>query len=609
MGTAQRAAPALPAQLTRGDMTARVVRVVPDVPSFSVDDGFAYGVPDGVEVGVGSIVRVPLGGRRVRGWVVSQGERERRRLRDILGVSGDLPVFDRPLLDVLRWAASRYVAPLSTLLAKSTPPNLPRRRLAPAYGEMAAIPDPPSPEVADRAATGGRSAPSLWVGPGPWVDPVARMAARVAKAERTVVVIAATFGEAEELASGLRASMADRVVLASSRLSAGETTSAWEAAATRPGTVLVGTREVGLWPWAAPGVVVLVGEGRRGMKDKATPTVHVRDAVLRRSAVERFSVVMCGLVPTAEAVTRAATVVPMIRRPWGLVEVVDRRQDPPGTSLLSPISAAVLRSAVSEKRRVLLFTDRRVAAQRCVRCRALRRCTQCGAAPGGGEHCARCGTSVGACEECGGRRFEALGSAAPRVISEAGRIVGHENVGEAGTGRPVVVGTERDLPGLSVDLTIIVDADGPILAPTYRAGEDALRLLARAVAAAGTGRGRRALVQTAEPGHPVVEALRRGDPVGFVRLDAEHRASMGFPPGGEVVAVEAVGLPAGVDSELAESIGSRAEVHGPAPAGAGARWLLQGRDLAAARTVLRGVVSRWREGGARVRVDADPIEL
>jgi primosomal protein N' (replication factor Y) len=195
------------------------------------------------------------------------------------------------------------------------------------------------------------------------------------------------------------------------------------------------------------------------------------------------------------------------------------------------------------------------------------------------------------------------------VLADAGRLIGRENSGEVGSGRPVVVGTERDLPGLAVDLTIVVDADGPILAPHYRASEDALRLLARAVAAAGSGRGRRAIVQTADPEHPVIETLRRGDPVEFIRADAARRAAMGFPPGGELVALEASGLPDGAAADLVAEVGSRAEVLGPAQSGDGLRWLLQGRDLTAARTVLRGVVGRWRESGARVRVDSDPIEL
>jgi primosomal protein N' (replication factor Y) len=176
-----------------------------------------------------------------------------------------------------------------------------------------------------------------------------------------------------------------------------------------------------------------------------------------------------------------------------------------------------------------------------------------------------------------------------------------------GSGCQFVVGTERDLPGLQVDLTVILDGDGPLLAASYRAAEDGLRLLGRAVATAGIGRGRRGLVQTADPDNPVLVALRDGAPVPLVRSDAARRAELGFPPGGEIIVIEAVGTVE--PGELQTALEGRAEVHGPAPMPGGSRWLVQGRDLGPARIVLRDVVGRWRESGIRVRVDADPVDL
>jgi primosomal protein N' len=197
-----------------------------------------------------------------------------------------------------------------------------------------------------------------------------------------------------------------------------------------------------------------------------------------------------------------------------------------------------------------------------------------------------------------------------RLVAEAGGFLGREAVGEAGSGRPVVVGTERDLSGLGrVDLGVVVDADGLLRAPHYRAVEDGLRLMARVAAAAGPGRGRRALVQTADPGHPALAALRRGDPLPLLEGEALSRAAVGFPPAGEIIVIEAAGAPEGADAVLREAVGGRAEVHGPADRGGRVRWLLQGRDLQGPRLMLRGLVQEWREAGARVRVDADPIDL
>jgi len=62
------------------------------------------------------------------------------------------------------------------------------------------------------------------------------------------------------------------------------------------------------------------------------------------------------------------------------------------------------------------------------------------------------------------------------------------------------------------------------------------------------------------------------------------------------------------NSELI-SIAGRATVLGPAESPQGSRWLVQGIDLDPFRTALRPIVDRWRNAGAAVRIDADPIEL
>ena len=51
-------------------MPDTVVRVLPDVPA--IDRAFDYLVPEplGDQVRVGTMVRVPLSGRRVAGWVL-----------------------------------------------------------------------------------------------------------------------------------------------------------------------------------------------------------------------------------------------------------------------------------------------------------------------------------------------------------------------------------------------------------------------------------------------------------------------------------------------------------------------------------------------------------
>ncbi|NQV07998.1 hypothetical protein HQ535_15780 [bacterium] len=585
--------------------------MVPDLPTFAVDDGFAYEVPDALDVPIGSIVRIPLGGRRVRGWVVADREPERPRLRALLGVSGDHPVFDRNLLTTLRWAALHYVAPLAAVLSKAAPPNLPKGTPGDPVSVVTDPLDDPLPEVGAAIRAGKHTRTHVWMGPGPWPGPVGDLCAPALAAGKSALVIAPTVVEASEMAAVLGERFGDRAALTGSGQDAKERTRSWLAAATSPGRVLVGTREAAFRPVAGLSVAVVVGEGRRGMKDKATPTTHAREVLWRRSSVERFPLVLTDLMPTTDSIHRGPVILPMAGvRPWGLVEIVDRSEDPPGRGLLAERTRHALYALAGGSGRAFVFTHRRAAATRCVRCRALRRCQACGSVPGRTENCERCGAAVGGCVDCGGRKFEPLGADVGQVLAEIGGVIGRDLVGEPGSGRQVIVGSERDLPELGpIDLAIIIDADGVLRANHYRAGEEGLRVLARVVAAAGRDRGRRALVQTADPGHPAMTALRRADPVPFLKGEIESRAPLGLPPAGEILVLEASLPPDGAHVALIEAAAGRAEVHGPADHRGASRWLVQAPDLRPVRVALRGLVQEWRDAGAKVRVDVDPFEL
>ena len=71
-------------------------------------------------------MRVPLGGRKTRGYVVEVALDRSGALRDLGAVSGAAPVFDAGLLKSLDWAATHYVAPVAILLDRAAPPNLPK---------------------------------------------------------------------------------------------------------------------------------------------------------------------------------------------------------------------------------------------------------------------------------------------------------------------------------------------------------------------------------------------------------------------------------------------------------------------------------------------------
>jgi len=565
-------------------------------------------------VSVGSIVRVPLGGRKLRGFVTEVRSGSHSGLKELRGVSGDLPVFDERLLETLRWAAHHYVAPMAGILAKSAPPNLPRRTTTPSRPEVPDVSSGPLTGLATAAAGGHRNRAAYFLASTDGNRYLTSVAAPVVGADRSLVVVAATAIEADRISADLAITFGPRVVTATPDLSDRQLTDAWQVATTVPGSIVVGTHRIVFWSVARLGLAVMIEEGRRGMKDRQTPTIHAREILRTRARIERFGLLYVGRVPTTE-VLRAGTEIihaPGRNRIWPLVEVVDRGEDPPGSGLLTERVRAALRNAVARKERVFLFTHRHgyAPASRCVTCRTLRRCATCGSRPDPGTTCARCGAALGPCLACGGARFEPLGAGMGRVLEGARRMLGTEAVGGIDEGRPVVVGTERDLVRVgTMDLAVAVDPDGLILGTNYRAAEEALRVLARLAGVVPFGRGKRLMVQTSQPNHPVIVALRRGDPIEFLESELVKREELGFPPAGELIIIEVRDVGPEGDALIKKAVGGEATVYGPAPAPRGSRWLIQGDRLSTVRTRLRPVVQRLREAGSAVRVDADPLDL
>jgi len=101
----------------------RVARVLPDVAG--IDREFDYLVPAALvgRVGIGTVVRVDLHGRRVGGWVTALGSEPPPgvTLKPLAKVTGHGPPPD--LVELARWAAWRWGGRLRPVLASASPPR------------------------------------------------------------------------------------------------------------------------------------------------------------------------------------------------------------------------------------------------------------------------------------------------------------------------------------------------------------------------------------------------------------------------------------------------------------------------------------------------------
>lgn len=569
--------------------------MVPDIPSFAVDDGFTYLVPETFGVQIGSRVRVRVSGRRLKGFVTAVFDAPAgKKLLPIEAVSGDVASFDESMLAVLRWASTHYVSPLSVILRRTIPPNVPRS----------------SVNVPARHRPGSNEITVVVSSARDHVSHISTIVGEAIDSEGSVMIVVPTVREVANISKVLADRFANRVLSATSSSSGKDATNAWTTAATTGGSVLVGTREIMFWPVAGLTSLVVVEDSRRVMKSPSTPTLGVREVAVRRSATEGTLLTFLSPVPSLESVVLRSTVIETPNRSWPLVEVIDRGEEPPSRSVLMERTRISLAGAARDGLATFVLVPVRgyAPAFRCIRCGELRRCVECGTAATRHADCRRCGAPLKGCVACSSQRFEALGAGIGSVRDAIARSVG-DAVGVAGENRLITVGSERDIVTQNpIQMAVAVDIDGMTMSPTYRAAEDALRLLVRVANLVERGRGNRLIIQTALPEQDVVEALKAGGSTEFLAQQIEERRRSSFPPVGELIALE-IDRKVHVGAAVDDAIGGVATVLGPASMKDRDRWLIQGKDLTKARVALRALAGTLRDRGARVRIDADPIDL
>jgi len=571
---------------------SRIARVIPDVTG--LDKEFDYLVPEGLDAPAGTRVRVPLHGRRVAGWVVDVDPPDAvdvAKLRPLVAVSSRGPTPE--MIELARWAAVRWAAArLRPFLVTASPPTnviglpAPRRtglapspshdgaaRLLAAGGGMLRL--PPADDVVPVLLATVARGPVLTVVPG--VDLARLLATRLRRAGLTVAL------HPQE----------------------------WAAAAAGV-DVVIGARAAVWAPCPDVAAIVVVDEHAESLQEERSPTWHARDVAVERA---RRAGVPVLLVSPCPSVNGLAAVDDRLERPaidderagWPIVELVDRSRDEPWkTSLVTSPLIAHLRSD-----RIVVCvhnTPGRARILACRACRTLARCAVCDAAVGldddGALACRRCGTArPPVCLHCGASSFANLRPGVTRLREEL----------EAAAGRPVVavtggdddpparagiyVGTEAVLHRVPrADVVAFLDIDAELLAPRYRAAEQAMALLVRGARLTGGRRhGGRLLVQTFLPRHEVLQAALLADPGRLVEPERAQRRLLGLPPFAALASISGAGSD--------EFVAALRMADGIDVGGGEGRWTAR---AATWERLGRAINATPRPKGSRLRVEVDP---
>ena len=572
---------------------------------------------------VGTIVRVPLHGRRVRGWVVDDGvepEVDRAGLRPLAKVVSAGPPPD--VVELCRWAAWRYAGPLPLLLRSASPPNV-----VPASGDVelhAAVFPPHAPPAGLDAVVTGERGLIAWP---PATNQLEIVGALLAE-EGSTIVVAPDSQHVRLLADGIRGSGRDVVVVGGNEPDAARTVS-WERARTGA-NVIVGGRVAVLAPVPDLATVVVLDEGDEALKEERAPTWNARELAVERA---RRAGVRCTLVSPAPTLDAEAAAGPPLRpartverEGWPRLEVVDLRDQPPGRGLFSDALTVALRGTLQRGARAVCVVNRKGRAHLlvCRQCGRVALCEVCGAAVaegGAGLVCPRCAAErPRVCLHCHSTRFSRRRPGVTRVRDEMAALLPRATVADVDASTvtvppaDVLVGTEAVLHRVDPEragtgLVAFLEFDQELLAARYRAAEQALWLLVRAARVVGGRRASgRVLVQTRAPDHDVIEAAHAADPTIVADAERARRRVLGFPPFGGLAELSGASDAVDLACALLRAV-EGVRVLGPVAVGAASHALVQTASSDALSDAFAGIdLAPARERG-RLRVDVDPLRV
>ncbi|HEU5004364.1 MAG TPA: hypothetical protein VFW71_16520 [Actinomycetota bacterium] len=548
--------------------------MVVDVPTWSLDRPLTYRVPPAL-VGaavLGAVVRVPLHGRRVRGWVVGPADPAATPapgdLQDVAGVSGSGLVFDAALLSAARALARRSVHPLSTFLRLLTPPQMGRRMTR-------AAPDGPlgGPLAVTRRPLASQRKVLRRLGP--TEDPVAvyEPAIRsVVESGRGVLVVLPVVRTGARVVEGLTEALGDQAaVVHSDQSDAARSRALWAAARGRCPVILGGRGSV-FAPAFDLGLIIVHAEDDWTLKAESAPYFDARDVAELRAGASGAELWLASVTPSVRSWHRAS------RGRWERVQpAVDRWPavvcaPPLGRVMSEPAVAAIL-AARAAGTRVLIHVPRVQGTA---------------AGPGPAE-----------------------------VAKYVARVAPNARIGIAqADGSPpealdadIVVATPGGLREVQqpVGAVVVLGVDARLRWPSGSTVEEAFGVLWRlgAVAAQSDLPGRMVL-ETEQPHHHAVRAVIDGDYDLFLRQERAARRATASPPFVTLARVRGAALGDATVSQLGALPGT--EVFGPMGGRQGPEVLLKIEDPEAVLDELRGVVaaSSKGRGAERLVVEMEP---
>ena len=575
-------------------MGSRTASVFPLATARALAREFTYLVPEEIEPG--QVVRVRLGGRRVRGVVSEVGVTPPPgiELAQVEEVAERIPAH---LVELALWLAAYYGSTPGRALALVAPASPKRRGERARPLEREALVAEPAPEKLTRPQEQAveRIVQSLDEGGSPFLlygatgsgktEVYLRACAAALERGKGAIVLVPEISLTPQTLGRFRQRFGEEIAVLHSRLTVAERRDERERIALGQARVVIGARSAVFAPVADLGLIVCDEEHDPSFKQESDPRYDARTVAVKRAALEGAVAVFGSATPRPES-WLALERLELGGRLGGKlppVRVVDMRRER-GFPLSAPLIKELDAVARANAKAILLLNRRGlVSALHCRACGQTPRCPDCDVAlvlhSDGALHCHHCGYSEPepeVCPACGSPELSRIGAGTQKLERELERLFpGLERIrlDSDTTARPgalaealarfatarsaVLLGTQmiakgHHFPGVA--LAAVVDADAGLAQPDFRAEERTFQLLTQLAGRSGRDAPGRVVIQTFQPDSESVRFAARHDVEGFLSAELERRQELDYPPFKHLVRIVASGPDQAETMRLLEEI-------------------------------------------------------
>ena len=546
---------------------------------------FVYQLPEPVDVGCR--VRVKFRATEVEGFVVGLPKSppngiEVQSVREILDRA---PLLQPDVLDLCRWIADYYLAPLGEVLKAALPPGITRKHLdrfdpgAGATHEKAATPfqlttDQLTALYAIEKAEGFSTVLLHGVTGSGKTEIYIQAAEYTLSRGKTCLILVPEIGLTPQLTERFASRFPGRVAVLHSSLTRKQRIDEWLRILHGQAPVVVGTRSAVFAPLRNLQLIIVDEEHETTYKQEETPRYHARDTAIVRAQRLGATVVLGSATPSMESFRNAERkkfdyvhlTSRVEDRPLPAVEIVNMRDEYAAEGKQVVFSRRLLQ-AVSERlerqEQIMVLLNRRgfAAFLLCRHCGFTFQCTSCSVSMTYHRSinrllCHYCGLAKrppSRCLECKSEYIHYVGEGTERIEADLKELFPDARIGridrdtmkhvrdfECALGGfrkgeiDILVGTQMIAKGHDFPLVTLVGvlaADAALSLPDFRAAERTFQLLTQVAGRSGRGdRPGEVIIQSFFPDHYTFQLACTQKFEEFYARESRYRRAMFYPP-------------------------------------------------------------------------------